>query len=344
MMGNITVVFGSPCSGKSHYIRENANSADLIFDYDAIRSAISTEPHHKIEKSDHHGELIAIREFIATRNKGQIWIATRWPTAKLCEILPDNAEFVRMDVDADECIDHLMNDETRPDKSAWTDIIRDWYKEHGDQEFGRSVFMKETNTEIRTDENKRYCFTRAENFKTRDDGGNPIIEGYFAVFNTKTELWPGGFESIAPTAFDNSVSGDVRALINHDTTLVIGRTTIGTLELKTDSRGLWGRVKINPKDSDAMNIHARVERGDVDQCSFGFYPRSEETEIQDDGSIHWTLTDVDLFEVSCCTFPAYKETSIQARKRDAEAIAERKRDAWKIRMMERFNKSKQEEN
>ena len=188
---------------------------------------------------------------------------------------------------------------------------------------------------LRTEDNKRYFFADAENFKTRDDDGNPIIEGYFAVFNTETELWDGAFEKIAPTAFDSSISGDIRALINHDTTLVIGRTTNGTLELKVDSRGLWGRIKINPKDSDAMNIHARVERGDVNQCSFGFYIISEETE--------WTLTDVELFEVSCCTFPAYKETSIQARKRDAEAIAERKADAWKARMKARFNKSTKED-
>ena len=196
---------------------------------------------------------------------------------------------------------------------------------------------------LRTEADKRFYFSESENFKTRDDDGNPIIEGYFAVFNTETELWPGAFEQIAPTAFDNSVSGDVRALINHDTTLVIGRTTNNTLELKTDSRGLWGRVRINPKDSDAMNIHARVERGDVTQCSFGFYPKAEETEILDDGSIRWTLTDVDLFEVSCCTFPAYKETSIQARKRDADSIRARKLDEWKARMMARFEKSKKEE-
>ena len=203
--------------------------------------------------------------------------------------------------------------------------------------------MKDEIINLRTEADKRFFFADTGSFKTRDDDGNPIIEGYFAVFNTETELWPGAFEEIAPTAFDSSVSGDIRALINHDTTLVIGRTTNGTLELKVDTRGLWGRIRINPKDSDAMNIHARVERGDVNQCSFGFYPVKEETELLGDGSIKWTLTDVELFEVSCCTFPAYKETSIQARKRDAEAIAERKADAWKARMKARFNKSDKED-
>lgn len=203
--------------------------------------------------------------------------------------------------------------------------------------------MEENKINMRNYSDERFIRTRPEDFKTRDDNGDPVIEGYFAVFNSNYELWEGASESIAPTAFDNTLSGDIRALINHDTTLVIGRTTNGTLELKVDSRGLWGRVKINPKDQDAMNIHARVERGDVTQCSFGFFIREEETEFLPDGSVHWTLTNVELFEVSCCTFPAYEETSISARKRDAADLISRKAEAWKGKMLARIRKSKQED-
>ena len=187
---------------------------------------------------------------------------------------------------------------------------------------------------------KRFLRIRSGEFKTRDDSGEPIIEGYFAVFNSNYELWEGATESIAPGAFDSSLSGDIRALINNDTTLVIGRTTNGTLELKVDSRGLWGRIRINPKDQDAMNLHARVERGDVSQCSFGFFIRAEETEMFPNGDIHWTLTDVELFEVSCCTFPAYEETSISARKRDANDLITRKLDAWKAKTLSRIQGGK----
>lgn len=182
-------------------------------------------------------------------------------------------------------------------------------------------------------------FTRnmpIEQAKTRDDDNNPIIEGYFAVFNSVYELWDGATESIAPGAFDNTISGDVRALINHDTTLVLGRTTAGTLELKVDSHGLWGRVKINPNDQDAMNLHARVERGDVSQCSFGFFIVSEETEFRDDGSVHWTITEVDLFEVSACTFPAYEATSLSARAKDIENAKKRSLEIWRHEMRERI--------
>lgn len=175
-------------------------------------------------------------------------------------------------------------------------------------------------------------------FKTREDGEAPAIEGYFAVFNSNYEIAPGMSESIAPGAFTNSMTNDVRALTNHDTTLVLGRTKAGTLEIREDDKGLWGRIDINPNDADAVNLYERVKRGDVDQCSFGFDIRSEETEIREDGSVHWTLTDVELYEVSCCTFPAYESTSISARSAERDEIIKRSNDAWREQMKERLSK------
>lgn len=175
-------------------------------------------------------------------------------------------------------------------------------------------------------------------FITRDDGDRPAIEGYFAVFNSTYEIAPGMTESIAPEAFQNTLANDVRALTNHDTTLVLGRTKAGTLTLKEDTRGLWGHIDINPNDVDAMNLYERVKRGDVDQCSFGFEIRSEDTDIRDDGSVHWTIKDVNLFEVSCCTFPAYEETNISARAAERAAIHARELNAWKETQKRRLEK------
>ena len=171
-------------------------------------------------------------------------------------------------------------------------------------------------------------------FNTREDGEALYIEGYFAVFNSTYEIWNDATESIAPGAFTETLKdADVRALINHDTRLVLGRTKAETLELREDDHGLWGRVLINPNDQDAMNLYERVKRGDVDQCSFGFEIIREETEISDDGSIHWTIREVKLYEVSVCTFPAYEETEVSARQRDAEVIRKQRREqaneAWK---------------
>lgn len=175
-------------------------------------------------------------------------------------------------------------------------------------------------------------------FKTRKDGEELSIEGYFAVFNSIYEIAPGMSESIAPGAFDETLSGDIRALINHDTTLVLGRTKANTLQLRVDSHGLWGHIDINPNDTDAMNLYSRVQRGDVNQCSFGFDILSEETDFREDGSVHWTIEKVELYEVSPCTFPAYEETNISARQAQRDDLIERKRQAWKEKMKERAKK------
>ena len=167
-------------------------------------------------------------------------------------------------------------------------------------------------------------------FETRDDSEELHIEGYFAVFNSNYEIAPGMSESVAPGAFSRTLQGgDIRALINHDTTFVLGRTKAHTLELHEDARGLWGSIAINPNDSDAMNLYERVKRGDVDQCSFGFMIVSEESDYREDGSVHWTIKDVDLFEVSACTFPAYEETSLSARTRERADLEARLFEAWK---------------
>lgn len=181
----------------------------------------------------------------------------------------------------------------------------------------------------------------ATNLQTRsDDETEKVIEGYFVVFNSETELFPGAFEEIAPEAFNNTLSNDIRALINHDTNLVLGRTKAGTLELEVDEKGLFGRIKINENDTDAMNLYERVKRGDVDQCSFGFNILKEDVEHRDDGTIKWTIREVDLHEVSVVTFPAYQETSVQARMREKEQFIQRKLEQRKHELKERLKSVK----
>lgn len=176
-------------------------------------------------------------------------------------------------------------------------------------------------------------------FETRDAEDGKHISGYFSVFNTAYNIAPGLSESIAPGAFTRTLieHPDVRALINHDTTLVVGRTKASTLTLSEDNHGLFGDILINPKDQDAMNAWERVNRGDVDQCSFGFEIVDEEPILRDDGSVHWIIKDVNLYEVSVCTFPAYEETNVTARSRDAEEIRKKQLEAWKIKMKGELN-------
>lgn len=175
-------------------------------------------------------------------------------------------------------------------------------------------------------------------FNTRsDEVGDMYISGYFSVFNSNYEIWDGATESIAETAFEGALSDDIRCLIDHETRLVLGRTKANTLTLKTDSRGLWGEVKINPNDQDAVNLYERVKRGDVDQCSFGFDILDEEFEDRGD-SVHWTIKKVKLYEVSVVTFPAYKDTSVSARKEELDTIKKRALEADKSRLLNKLKK------
>ena len=170
-----------------------------------------------------------------------------------------------------------------------------------------------------------------------DENGSPVLEGFFVRYDDVYDVAPGATESIAPGAFTESIHGDVRALYNHNTDVVLGRTSAGTLQLEDRSEGLWGKITINPKDSQAMDVYERIARGDIDGCSFGFEIERQSTDVKDDGSVHWTIEKVNpLYEVSPVAFPAYEATSIHAREKDLEEIKKRQVEAWRERTKARL--------
>ena len=179
---------------------------------------------------------------------------------------------------------------------------------------------------------QRRAIAQPAQFQTRADDGNLYIEGYFAVYGSRYYMWDKSYETIEPGAFDGELERDVRALADHDTRLVLGRNTAGTLNLKLDKKGLWGSILINPKDQDAVNLYERVKRGDVNQCSFGFDITEQTTDYNDDGSTIWHLTKVRLYEVSVVTFPAYEDTGVEARKAEIDDIKRRKTEKWRNEM------------
>lgn len=183
---------------------------------------------------------------------------------------------------------------------------------------------------------QRTAIARDGNFMTRAEDGNLYIEGYFAVYNSRYDLWDGAYETIAPGAFDGETDGDVRALANHDSTLVLGRTTAGTLTLRTDERGLWGSIVVNQQDQDAMNLYERVRRGDVSQCSFGFDILDQDVQYQDGEPTVWTIRKVKLYEVSVVTFPAYTDTSVTVRRHDYEEIQRKRTEVWRHQALEKL--------
>ena len=171
--------------------------------------------------------------------------------------------------------------------------------------------------------------TLGSRFNTREtEDREMLIEGYFVVFGRKYRMWDGATETVDPHAFDETLGDDIRCLTNHKAELVLGRTKAGTLELRLDGLGLWGRVSINPNDGQAVDLYERVKRGDVDQCSFGFDILEQEFDYRQDGSVFITLKKVKLYEVSIVTFPAYEDTYVTARHKDFEADRQRRTEEW----------------
>jgi len=164
----------------------------------------------------------------------------------------------------------------------------------------------------------------------------PKIEGYAAVFDKNSEDM-GFIERIAPGAFKNSLkTSDVRALFNHDSNIILGRKSSGTLELKEDKKGLF--MSVTPPDTQLVRdmVLSPIERGDVTQQSFGFTVQSDDWDYRDNEPSIRTITEIkELFDVSPVTFPAYPDTAVALRSLDkikkdgstaAEATATRAKD------------------
>ena len=178
--------------------------------------------------------------------------------------------------------------------------------------------------------------------ETRADDGKRTLTGYAALFNSDATIGDYFVERIAAGAFDKAITGDVRALVDHDTGRVIGRTKSGTLRLAVDSRGLKVEIDV-PDTRDGNDLWVLVERGDISGMSFGFRVTKQEWDETGDLPIR-TILEVELYEVSAVAFPAYDDTTLakrslesarqeretldkDAEKRAADAAAARRRVA-----------------
>ena len=171
----------------------------------------------------------------------------------------------------------------------------------------------------------------------KEETTEKIISGYFIVCNSETELYDGVFEEIASEALQAIDFSDVKALVDHDTSKVLGRTKASTLSLSVDSKGLYGEIRVNEQDQEAMNLYSRVMRGDVDQCSFGFDILNEEMIQNPDGTVKFIIKSIKLYEVSVVTFPAYQDTAVEARSKQIKDAQQRAFQAQKNKMEDKLN-------
>jgi len=164
--------------------------------------------------------------------------------------------------------------------------------------------------------------------RSEGDAGDPkptTLSGYAALFDEPTTLFADEnsrvVEVIRPGAFTRAIaeSQDVRCLVDHNPTLLLGRSKAGTLKIWEDDKGLAFEVTL-PETTTARDLAENIRLGNCDQCSFSFSPapNGETSRVEQEGGVRVTyieLTDVDLFDVSTVTYPAYPGTkvSIEAR-------------------------------
>jgi uncharacterized protein len=148
------------------------------------------------------------------------------------------------------------------------------------------------------------------------------LHGYAAVYNVESEDLGGFRERIAAGAFRSVLDADVRALLNHDPSQVLGRTKSGTLRLFDEQRGL--RFEVDLPDSPlGENVREAVRRKDIDGASFRF--RVDEDSWQ--GDLRTIETVKELKDVTVATFGAYPAASVELRTRDNDAAEKRQKES-----------------
>lgn len=156
-------------------------------------------------------------------------------------------------------------------------------------------------------------------FETRSEGDRNTVVGYAAVYNSMSEDLGGFREMILPGAFRSVLSRDpdVRALVNHDTGRVLGRTSAGTLTLNEDETGLAFSLDL-PPTPEGRAIYTSIERRDITGTSFAFMVNPEDTYVYFEGMelIREIRNISQLPEISIVTFPAYQATEVSPRSRD----------------------------
>ena len=151
---------------------------------------------------------------------------------------------------------------------------------------------------------KRY-FNIDTRTEKRDDGSTTIT-GHAAVFNQMSSDLGGFREIIAPDAFSNVLNDDVRALVNHDPSLLLARTTSGTLNLEQTEKGLQYSFDV-PDTTYGRDLIISMERGDVTQSSFAFTIEDDSWETTKDGEVRTINKVKQLYDVSPVTYPAYPD-------------------------------------
>jgi HK97 family phage prohead protease len=148
---------------------------------------------------------------------------------------------------------------------------------------------------------------------TREDGSK-VVSGYAITYNSQSVDLGGFTEIVAPGALTRTLKDnpDVLCLRDHKSELLLGRTIAETLTLDDQPTGLHFICTL-PNTSAGNDLAESLSRGDISGCSFGFSVANDTWTDDAQGNIIRTLLDIDLYEISITSFPAYPATSAALR-------------------------------
>jgi len=192
------------------------------------------------------------------------------------------------------------------------DLDDEDYHEEIDEEITEDI-INENNTKIWDKKfnnivMEKRIFNIENRFETKENGVESVV-GYGSIFNSRSENLGGFYEYISPTAISKETieKSDVRALINHDASLILARSTAGTLDLSVDEKGLRYSFQI-PETSYGKDLAINMKNGNLNQSSFAFTVGSDDWTTDEDGNDIRTITAIDkLFDISVVSYPAYSQ-------------------------------------
>lgn len=177
------------------------------------------------------------------------------------------------------------------------------------------------------------------NISTRNKDDDALtVSGYAAPFNSRTSIGDFFDEVIKPGAFSKTIkeNDDIRALFNHNWDVILGRTKAGTLKLSEDERGLKFELQL-PDTTAGRDLAESMERGDINQCSFGFHATEETWDYSIEPALR-TINEAELYEISVVSIPAYEDTEASlVRSKEIDNSVERR-----LKLLNKINQTLEE--
>ena len=318
-MTKVKVVHGSPLSGKSTYVKDNIQENSIVYDYDRLETSLTYKESHTRKKGNAHDFIISIRTMLINMlNKDSkldtAWIITTKVTEYLKESLEDlDVEYIEMQANEDELLERLDNDDTRPDKDEWAEVIKSFFKENyseeENKERGKMSISKDRNY-------------RSFNFEKKDE---MRIEGIPIVFDQKTVIFEYDgikyYEEIDREALRGAKIDDVVLNIDH-VGKPAAKTKNGTLSIEVRNSDVFISADLS-KNATGRELYEDITNGFYDKMSFAF--TITESSYDEETRTRKILKIGRLYDVSAVTVPAYDQTTLNARSFfEAEAEKERK--------------------